>query len=1131
MVYPQTRLPVVVEVAPGAAPAADPGTWRWVDVSTSARVGDGVTIGAGRGDWGQDTDPGTCSLAFNNPAGDFSEHNPLGQWYGQLGKDTPLRVRLRRGEDQFARTVAAGWGTAPSGQTWSLIGAGGTVLLTDASVAGGVGYLRVPAVAASRAMLLGSYLRDVEVVVTGQVAVADITGGVIEPLAVLLRVQDDLNTQYMARVEVSAAEAVTVVLYGPSGTLASAPVPIVWTGQPLRMRAGISGQQVYARVWDPTGVEPTGWHVSAVDQSATALRVRGRIGVRGGVGAGNTNTKPVEFRFTDLQVLVDLGGGFVPAWMPDSDLSGKIRTVSVTAQGTLYRHKPGQSSPPVVSPWRRMVTTKAVPGLLAYWPCEDDVSATRAASGMPGGSPMTAGGTVVFAGYDDAFFTNAQGYSLGFGAGLLPGTTGGNRVANLDKATLTGVVPAGASSPIRWSVCWMARPVTSGATYPMMRWDTPGGSIDRWEYRHANVSTQSGLFGRQASDGLFVQFASLFDDTPRLREYRVEAWQDSVGGIGLRLWVDGVKISDAFWTATIGRVTQVVANPTAADVDALAVGHVQVWDTENPPRLGVEGLTATAQPTDGYGVKIYPYQRWVNETAHNRLARLAAEDGIGIDIPPVDAALAARMGQQPDGTALDLYRDCVATDGGVLYERGFSLGYRTRQSLYNQTPAITLDARSDLADVPVPDGSGQRYRNRWTLTRSGGSSVVAETADVAAGALPYPASDDVSLAGDAQLPDQAGWRLRLTSDKGLRWPQLELNMWAHPELLDAWLSTRIGDRIVASATPADVAGRGIDVLLEGYSLKLGYKSFEVTANCSPSWLVAAADGDARPGAAGSTLVTGLSSSGMSLLLTSAAGGGAWTTDPADFPLDIRVGGEQTRASAIASSFSDTLDRTVAPGGWGSPWSVVLGSASAYSVDGTRGVIGLTGTSRHAIVVDAGSPEQDAILSIRSPVTATGGSIMHGWMGRYVDIDNHHYVEAQFRTDGRIWLALFARAGGVNTTIAAAVNVMAYTAGTTYRLGMQLLGNVFRARVWPGGAPPGWQITGAATATPAGTKAGVRALLAAGNTNTQPVNITVDNVEVLVPQLVTLSARGLNGVQRAWPAGTEVDVWTPAVFGL
>ena len=34
-----------------------------------------------------------------------------------------------------------------------------------------------------------------------------------------------------------------------------------------------------------------------------------------------------------------------------------------------------------------------------------------------------------------------------------------------------------------------------------------------------------------------------------------------------------------------------------------------------------------------------------------------------------------------------------------------------------------------------------------------------------------------------------------------------------------------------------------------------------------------------------------------------------------------------------------------------------------------------------------------------------------------------------------------------------------------------------------------------------------------------------------PQTVTLSARAVNGVSRSWPAGTEVDVWFPAVVGL
>jgi hypothetical protein len=34
-----------------------------------------------------------------------------------------------------------------------------------------------------------------------------------------------------------------------------------------------------------------------------------------------------------------------------------------------------------------------------------------------------------------------------------------------------------------------------------------------------------------------------------------------------------------------------------------------------------------------------------------------------------------------------------------------------------------------------------------------------------------------------------------------------------------------------------------------------------------------------------------------------------------------------------------------------------------------------------------------------------------------------------------------------------------------------------------------------------------------------------------PQTATISARGVNGITRAWPAGTEVDMWNPAIVAL
>jgi hypothetical protein len=158
MVYPATRLPVVVEIAPGAAPAGDPGDWQWTDVTSSVRIRDGITITEGRGDWGDQTDPGSISLVFKNNSGDFSEHNPLGQWYGSLGQDTPLRVRIRRGEDAFGRTTSNGWGTADSGQVWTASGASAS----DYSVSGGTARHSHGTVNFLRRTVLDTSLVDVE---------------------------------------------------------------------------------------------------------------------------------------------------------------------------------------------------------------------------------------------------------------------------------------------------------------------------------------------------------------------------------------------------------------------------------------------------------------------------------------------------------------------------------------------------------------------------------------------------------------------------------------------------------------------------------------------------------------------------------------------------------------------------------------------------------------------------------------------------------------------------------------------------------------------------------------------------------------------------------------------------------
>lgn len=62
----------------------------WVDIT--ADVQGQVAITRGLSSESNRANPGTCSMRLDNRSGDYSPRNPAGQWYGSLGRNTPLRV-------------------------------------------------------------------------------------------------------------------------------------------------------------------------------------------------------------------------------------------------------------------------------------------------------------------------------------------------------------------------------------------------------------------------------------------------------------------------------------------------------------------------------------------------------------------------------------------------------------------------------------------------------------------------------------------------------------------------------------------------------------------------------------------------------------------------------------------------------------------------------------------------------------------------------------------------------------------------------------------------------------------------------------------------------------------------------
>ncbi|MCW2919025.1 MAG: hypothetical protein JWN52_7093, partial [Actinomycetia bacterium] len=67
---------------------------QWVDITTYVYTRDKITITRGRADEARQTDPSTCHLTINNISGRFSPRNPVGPYYGLIGRNTPIRVSV-----------------------------------------------------------------------------------------------------------------------------------------------------------------------------------------------------------------------------------------------------------------------------------------------------------------------------------------------------------------------------------------------------------------------------------------------------------------------------------------------------------------------------------------------------------------------------------------------------------------------------------------------------------------------------------------------------------------------------------------------------------------------------------------------------------------------------------------------------------------------------------------------------------------------------------------------------------------------------------------------------------------------------------------------------------------------------
>jgi hypothetical protein len=931
-------------------------------------------------------------------------------------------------------------------------------------------------------------------------------------------------------------------LPGPARALGEAP-----TDEPVQVELFIAGEWVditaggYVMVRDDSGQIRITYGIQSGEGSQTD-RATAALQLKNGDGRFSPRNPSSPYygligRNTPIRINVPDGNGGksyrlwgeVAEWELNWDTTGNDVWVDVTVYGIMQRLAQGPA--PERSLIYRAVTDPLPANVVAYWPCEDSSGAVQIASAVASGSPMVF--TVAPELAASTRFEASDPLPIFTGAAMSGGVVKYADPSATQVRFLLYIPPEGTSDRkviVRVS-CFDDITVTQA-----MEWELVYNTAGR------NLSLQL-MDGDGAN---FNDIADTMDVRGRLLRVSLEAQETgSNTGYTLRL-LD--LVSGAVSSATGTRTSEGLTRVTKVSP---FVPSISVVGPNNSTGLtgGVIGhITVQNEVTaiDDLGPRLNP----LGETAGRRIQRLCGEEGIPFDwVGSLDDTV--EMGGQAKQNPLSLMQEACLADGGLLYETRsvLGLGYRTRADLYNQDPALVLSYTGfNLAAVPVPVEDDRYVQNVLTVTVGGVSATYEET-DGALGAETigkYGETSGLSLnlaASDlATIRDHAAWRVHLGTVDEERFPRISVNL-AHlsitPEMKRAILALRLGDRIQVTSPPSWLAPDTIDQLVLGIEESITRFEHRLSFICAPAspYTVGYLDDEARIDTDGSELVSDVGSADTSLTVAPSAGEVTlWTTDSADWPFDVRVGGEVMRVTAVAAAVSDTFTRSTSSG-WGTAdtgqaWTSTGGSASDYSTNGSRGLhsAGSVNVSRFS-VVPSPSVDVDVRVSVATAALATGDSQYAMILARYADANNTYGARVDFRTDQTLRLVIQKRVGGAQSDLSTTTVSGTHAAGTFFTIRLQVKGARLRAKVWATGeAEPDWQSTVTDGALSAAGSVGVRSVLGSGNTNTLPLVFTYDNFQLTDPQTLTVT-RSVNGVTKAHAAGADVRLATPWILPL
>jgi hypothetical protein len=862
----------------------------WVDITCDVRGTDRVVINRGRANEASHADPSTCNLTLLNPAGKYTPRNPRSAYYGLIGRNTGLRAGLGTPPLGAGSTGLTGTALAAPSVTAETAG-----WLFSSWLAAPVGNLTVPGgfTAATERDGLYSTIR------TGYKSVAAGATG---------------TSTATFSTAATAAAAMSVVVPGPITAAVDAGVDTNTGDIPISAIPATAGQYllaIYGWSADPDDRMSTvgdadggcEWMLIADTGPSTGPRLKALI--RRVTATGNQNLMfygDTRASFTDTfgQVFVLTGAsdyyprftGEVPSWSPKwDDPTGRGAYTPIQATGITRRL--GHNAPPLRSPiFRELLLAGSV---TAYWPLEDAAGATSFGSAI-GGPPM------LFAGVPQPAADS--------------GFAGSDPIPTFTAAGATGAVPAHTATNQFTVGALIHVPATGMLDESLLLAVTTSGTARTWTIKYDD-----------GSQGFRIEVYNAA--AVKVKEVAIGPWDPVVPGARFFLYLTAaVSGANIAWTLTyvwIGTdstdapfYSDTVTAQTVGAVTSVAVGGN--LDLAGEPSIGHVVATSSSTTLWAAGSVYKSLVAWNGETAVERILRLCQEESIPVYLQY--GAVSELMGPQRSATLPTLLGDCETADGGVLYEpKGFlGLAYRTRASKYNQTPELTLSYSAEQVAAPFgPVDDDLALTNDVTVTRRNGSTArstlttgALSTREPPNGVGLYDSTTDLNVHDDAQLPDQASWRLHLGTWDEARYPTTTVNLAnlaKTPTLVGAVTALDVGDLASVTNLPTFLPPGPADLIVEGYQETIGNPNdWVLTANCSPAgpYRVGVFDSTAaRYSSDGSTLAAGVTSAATTLSVATPAGP-LWirtATHPAEFPFDIVAAGEQVTVTAITGTTS------------------------------------------------------------------------------------------------------------------------------------------------------------------------------------------------------------------------------------